>query len=81
MPRDLLRTAFFETYGLNLPDIIGTKQTSIFIYRYAVRRFLPNIARAETLTIRNSDFIAAVKLQGASTPRIILGHVVPLCLS
>jgi hypothetical protein len=49
VPRDLLRTAFFETYGLNLPDIIGTKQTSIFIYRYAVRRFLPNIARAETL--------------------------------
>ena len=28
-----------------------------------------------------SDFIAAVKLQGASTPRIILGHVVPLCMS
>jgi hypothetical protein len=49
VPRDLLRKAFFETYGLNLPDIIGTKETSIRIYRYAVRRFLPNIARAETL--------------------------------
>ncbi len=49
MPRSLLRKAFFETYGLNLPDIIGTKETSIRIYRYAVRRFLPNIARAETI--------------------------------
>ncbi len=49
VPRDLLRKAFFETYGLNLPDIIGTKETSIRIYRYAAWRFLPNIARAETL--------------------------------
>ena len=46
---DLLRKAFFETYGLRLPDIIGSKQTSIRVYRYAVRRFLPNIARAETI--------------------------------
>jgi hypothetical protein len=49
VPRDLLRKAFFETYGLNLPDIIGTKETSIRIYRNAVRNFLPNIARAETI--------------------------------
>jgi hypothetical protein len=49
VPRDLLRKAFFETYGLNLPDIIGSKETSIRVYRYAVRRFLPNIARAETI--------------------------------
>ncbi len=39
------------------------------------------LARAETLTIRNSDFIAATRLQGASSARIIWGHVVPLCLS
>jgi hypothetical protein len=49
VPLPLLQKAFFETYGLKLPDIIGTKQTSIHIYRYAVRRFLPNIARAETI--------------------------------
>jgi hypothetical protein len=49
VPRDLLRKAFFETYGLNLPDIIGTKETSIRIYRYGARQFIPNIARAETL--------------------------------
>ena len=49
VPRPLLRKAFFETYGLNLPDIIGTKETSLRIYRKGVRSFIPNIARAETL--------------------------------
>jgi peptide/nickel transport system permease protein len=39
------------------------------------------LARAETLTIRHSDFIAAVRLAGAGSPRIILRHIVPLCLS
>lgn len=39
------------------------------------------IARAETLTFRNSDFIAAVQLMGASPLRIVLSHIVPLCLS
>jgi peptide/nickel transport system permease protein len=38
------------------------------------------VARAETLTVRNSDYIAAVLLQGASSARIILGHVMPMCL-
>lgn len=39
------------------------------------------IARAETLTIRNSDYIAAARLQGAGTGRILARHVMPLCLS
>ncbi|MDR3537622.1 MAG: ABC transporter permease [Acetobacteraceae bacterium] len=39
------------------------------------------LARAETMTVRNTDFIAAVRLAGASAPRIILRHIVPLCLS
>jgi peptide/nickel transport system permease protein len=38
------------------------------------------VARAETLTVRGSDYIAAVRLQGAGAPRIITGHVVPMCL-
>jgi Zinc dependent phospholipase C len=49
VPSPLLHKAFFETYGLNLPDIIGTHQTSMRIYRFAARRFLPDIARAETI--------------------------------
>src|SRR3546814_6579008 len=39
------------------------------------------IARAETLTIRNSDFISAVRLQGAGRLRIIWSHIMPLCTS
>ncbi len=38
------------------------------------------VARAETLTVRNSDYIAAVKLQGAGAVRVIWGHVMPMCL-
>jgi peptide/nickel transport system permease protein len=38
------------------------------------------VARAETLTVRSSDYIAAIRLQGASPARIIAGHVVPMCL-
>jgi peptide/nickel transport system permease protein len=38
------------------------------------------LARAETLTIRNSDYIAAVRIQGASGWRIITRHVVPMCI-
>ena len=39
------------------------------------------VARAETLTVRRSDYIAAARLQGASTLRIITGHIMPMCLS
>ena len=39
------------------------------------------IARAEALTIRNSEFIMAAKMQGASTGRILLRYITPLCLS
>lgn len=39
------------------------------------------IARAETLALRNSDYIAAVRLMGASPFRIVFRHVMPMCLS
>lgn len=39
------------------------------------------IARAETLTFKNADFIAASRLQGASSLRIVVGHILPLCTS
>ena len=38
------------------------------------------VARAETLTVRSSDYIAAVRLQGAGPIRIIFGHIMPMCL-
>ena len=39
------------------------------------------IARAEALTIRSSDFILAARMQGVSTPGILVRHVAPLCMS
>ena len=39
------------------------------------------IARAETVTIAKSDYVAAVVLQGAAASRILFRHIVPLCLS
>lgn len=41
---------------------------------------IARLARAETLAIRRMDFIAAVRLQGASAWHIIVRHVVPMCL-
>lgn len=38
------------------------------------------LARAETLQFRNSDFIAASRLTGAAPLRIILRHIMPLCV-
>jgi peptide/nickel transport system permease protein len=37
------------------------------------------LARAETITVRRSDFILATKMQGASSLRIIWSHIVPIC--
>lgn len=39
------------------------------------------LARADTLTVRHTDYIAAVRLTGAPAARIILRHVMPMCLT
>lgn len=39
------------------------------------------LARSETLAIRRSDYIAAVRLTGASPGRVVLRHIAPLCFS
>ncbi len=41
---------------------------------------IARLARAETLTVRGSDYIAATRLQGASPLRILLRHIVPICI-
>jgi len=38
------------------------------------------LARAETLAIRGSDFVAAARVSGASGARIVLRHVAPMCI-
>lgn len=39
------------------------------------------LARAEALVIRNSDFVNAIRLAGASEARIVFLHIIPTCLS
>jgi peptide/nickel transport system permease protein len=73
-PRLILALAFAAALGPGLENaVIAIALTSWPPYA--------RIARAETVTIARSDFIAAVVLQGASTWRILLRHIAPLCLS
>jgi len=39
------------------------------------------LARAEAMVVRNSDYVAAARLAGASQFRIIVFHIIPMCLS
>lgn len=73
-PKLILALAFVAALGPGIENaIIAIAITSWPPYA--------RIARAETLTIRNSDFIRAIRLQGAGPLRIITGHIMPLCLS
>ena len=51
---DLLARAFYEVYGLDLYKTIGDRRPILRGYRFAVRRFLPSIAYAETVLHRKS---------------------------
>jgi peptide/nickel transport system permease protein len=73
-PRLILALAFVAALGPGIENaVIAIALTTWPPYA--------RIARAETLTLRNSDFISAARLQGASMPRIVWRYVVPLCLS
>lgn len=74
MPRLILALAFVAALGPGIENaVIAIAITAWPVYA--------RIARAETLTFRNAEFIAAVQMQGASHARVIVGHVLPLCLS
>jgi peptide/nickel transport system permease protein len=73
-PRLILALAFVSALG---PGI----ENAVIAIAFTAWPPYARVARAETLTIRNSDFIAAIRLQGAGPLRIVLGHVVPLCTS
>ncbi|PID77636.1 MAG: D-ala-D-ala transporter subunit [Deltaproteobacteria bacterium] len=73
-PKLILALAFVAALGPGIGNaIIAISITSWPPYA--------RIARAETMTIRNADFIKAVRLQGAGSLRIITRHIMPLCLS
>jgi peptide/nickel transport system permease protein len=73
-PRLILALAFVATLGRGLENAI---------LAIAITTWSPyaRIARAEALTIRNSEFILAARVQGASTAGILVRHVAPLCVS
>ena len=73
-PRLILALAFVAALGPGIENaVIAIAITSWPPYA--------RIARAETLTIRQADYISAVQLIGASPWRIVLRHIMPLCLS
>jgi peptide/nickel transport system permease protein len=41
---------------------------------------IARLARAETLSLRKTDYISAVYLQGATAPAIIYRHILPMCI-
>ncbi|UJW77133.1 ABC transporter permease [Rhizobium sp. SL42] len=41
---------------------------------------IARLARAEAMTFRKADYIAAARLQGASSARIIVKSIMPMCL-
>lgn len=74
MPKLVLALAFAAALGPGIENaIIAIAITTWPAYA--------RIARAETLTLRNSEFVAAARLLGASHTWIIMRHVLPLCTS
>jgi peptide/nickel transport system permease protein len=41
---------------------------------------IARLARAETLTIRSSDYVTAIRIQGAPAWRILAKHIMPMCI-
>nr|WP_315427372.1 ABC transporter permease [uncultured Albidiferax sp.] len=73
-PRLILALAFVAALGPGIENAV---------IAIAITAWPPyaRMARAETLTIRQADYIAAVQLIGASPWRIVLHHIMPLCQS
>lgn len=73
-PKLILALAFVAALG---PGIVNA------VLALAVTAWPPyaRLARAETLAIRNADYIAAARLQGAGPLRLLIGHIWPLCIS
>ncbi len=72
-PRLVLALAFVAALGPGL-------ENAVIAIAFTAWPPYARVARAEALVIRNADYIAAVRLQGASSWRIVLRHIVPMCL-
>lgn len=73
-PKLILALAFVAALGPGLENaVLAIALTSWPPYA--------RLARAETLTVRKADYIAAARLQGLSHARLIVGHIMPMCTS
>lgn len=72
-PSLILALAFVAALG---PGI----ENAIIAISLAAWPPIARLARAETMMIRRSDYIAAVRLQGASAMRVIVLHIAPMCV-
>lgn len=73
-PRLILALAFVAALGPGIENAV---------LAIAITSWPPyaRIARAETLTVRHSDYINAIRLMGASPIRIVARHIMPMCVS
>jgi len=73
LPRLILALAFVAALGPGIENAV---------LAIAIVAWPPyaRVARAETLALRHAEFIEAVRLAGASHARIVVRHILPLCL-
>src|SRR5262245_42265656 len=72
-PKLVLALAFAAALGAGIENaILAIALTSWPPYA--------RIARAETLTVRSTDYVAAARISGASGLRILFGHIMPMCM-
>ncbi|WP_432211966.1 nickel transporter permease [Bosea vestrisii] len=72
-PRLVLALAFVAALGPGL-------ENAVIAIAFTAWPPYARVARAETMIIRNADYISAMRLQGASQMRIVLKHIVPMCV-
>lgn len=73
-PRLILAIAFAAALG---PGV----ENAIVAIAVANWPSYARLTRAETLSVRNNDYIQVIRTMGASNLRIMVGHITPMCLS
>ena len=73
-PRLILAIAFAAALG---PGV----ENAIIAIAIALWPSYARLARAETLNVKNNDYIQAMRVLGAGKMRIMVGHIMPLTLS
>jgi peptide/nickel transport system permease protein len=73
-PRLILAIAFAAALG---PGV----ENAIIAIAIALWPSYARLARAETLNVKNNDYIQAMRVLGAGKMRIMAGHIMPLTLS